>query len=80
MQQTQLHSQSPIGGELPLTGLVILILGLVTLTPEIYMSGLMVMIVSASMQLKYFENSRIQHQFAPMNDSQPVSADAYYSW
>lgn len=64
-----------------LTGFVILILGLLTLTPEIYISGIMVMLISVSLQIKYFEGQRIQENIVPINVSQEAtSAEAFYAW
>jgi hypothetical protein len=48
--------------EMTMTGLVILIMGLITLNPEIYFSGVVVMIVSAVMQIKEFQHMQVEVQ------------------
>lgn len=45
-----------------MTGLVILIMGLITLNPEIYFSGFIVMIVSAVLQIKEFQHIQVEMQ------------------
>jgi hypothetical protein len=82
MQQTQpTQAMQPIQAVKPmsLTGFVILLLGILTFTPEIYISGVMVILVSFSLQLNYFETQRIEQNIVPVNTT-PVSAEAYYSW
>ena len=64
-----------------LTGFVILLLGILTLNPEICVSVLMVMIVSSSMQFKALELERAENHIIPSNTTnEPASAEAYYSW
>jgi flagellar biosynthesis component FlhA len=45
-----------------LTGFILFFLGLVTMTPEIYFSGIFVMFLSASLQIKDLEKHRIEQQ------------------
>ena len=59
------------------TGVILFLLGLATLTPEIYMSGIMVMFTSAGLQLKTLESEREQEQ-SPATF--PPPEEAYYSW
>lgn len=78
MQTVQLEKTTQ---PMSLTGLVIFVLGLLTFSPEIYISGLMVMAVSFSLQLKYFETQRIEQHIVPVNVSQnQASAEAFYAW
>ncbi len=60
-----------------ITGFILLLLGLITFTPEIYLSGILVMFISATLQLKYLESTREEAQFNPtQNTSYPYD---YYS-
>ena len=52
-----------------LTGFILLILGLVTYTPEIYLSGILVMFISATLQLKYLETAREEAQLNPTQNT-----------
>lgn len=65
-----------------ITGLVIFFMGLITLNPEIYLSGFMVLLVSVSMQMKQFEIQR-QEEIgipAPMATTQNQTPVEFYSW
>ena len=64
-----------IAPPMSVTGVILFLLGLATLTPEIYFSGIMVMFTSAGLQLKALEKERLEEttpSFPP--------EDAYYSW
>ena len=50
-----------------ITGLVIFFMGLITLNPEIYLSGFMVLLVSVSMQMKQFEIQRQEDSGMPVH-------------
>lgn len=45
-----------------ITGFVLLILGFLTLIPEIYFSGILVMIISAGLHIKQFDELRLSEQ------------------
>lgn len=61
-----------------ITGLVIFLMGLLTLNPEIYLSGFMVLLVSASMQIKQFELQRQEEiGVTPIQNQTPAEL---YSW
>lgn len=79
MQQTQQTQPIQAVRPMSLTGFVILVLGILTLTPEIYISGVMVILVSVSLQMNYFETQRVEQNIVPVNTT-PASAEAYYSW
>ncbi len=53
-----------------LTGVAILLMGLLTMTPEIYFSGIIVMIVSASLHISGLETIR-RDLVLPANESSP---------
>jgi hypothetical protein len=78
-KMTQQIEPAQMTKPMSLTGFVILILGLLTFTPEIYISGVMVILVSLSLQMNCFETQRIEQNIVPTNTTQ-VSAEAYYSW
>lgn len=59
---------------LSVTGFVLFLLGIVTLTPEIYLSGVMVMFTSAGLTMKSLETQRVQETFA----TEPN--DTYHAW
>ena len=56
------------------TGLTLFIVGIITLRPEICLSGLIVMFTSAGITLKDLESQRIKNTFE--NDTNESS----YSW
>lgn len=72
---------------LSITGLVIFFMGLITLNPEIYLSGFMVLLASVSMQMKQFEAQRqemgitftntIPMVDAPIQNETPAE---FYAW
>ena len=59
------------------TGFILFVMGLVTLTPEIYLSGVIVMFTSAGLQLNAIEAQRIEES---RPHEQHISAENYYSW
>lgn len=62
-----------------LTGFILFFLGLVTMTPEIYFSGIFVMFLSASLQLKELEKHRLDdHHSTP--DNSTLEYTNYASW
>jgi hypothetical protein len=65
-----------IAPPMSVTGLILFLLGMATLTPEIYMSGIMVMFTSAGLQLKALEAERLE-EAAP---NYPPPEEAYHSW
>lgn len=56
-----------------ITGLVIFFMGLITLNPEIYLSGFMVLLVSVSMQMKQFEIQRQEDSGMPVPVTVPLT-------
>ncbi len=61
---------------LSVTGFILFIMGLVTLTPEIYLSGIMVMVTSVGLTMKHLEEQRIEAN-TPVNHS---TYETYGSW
>jgi hypothetical protein len=49
---------TPFKQSLSVTGFILFILGIATLTPEIYLSGVMVMVTSAGLTIKALEDQR----------------------
>lgn len=62
-----------------LTGATILLLGLVTLIPEIYFSGIIVMLISASLHITDLETHR-KETLMQTNDSIPSEPLRYGDW
>lgn len=62
---------------LSVTGFILFFLGIVTLTPEIYLSGVMVMLTSASLTIKALEAQRMDDS---LGYEAPVPNETYYSW
>lgn len=62
-----------------ITGLILVLLGIITFIPEIYLSGIMVMIVSSAIQVHQLETMRVENQsFA--DASAQTTTETYYSW
>ena len=61
---------------LSVTGFILFVLGILTLTPEIYLSGIMVMMTSAGITLKALEAQRIDST----NPEHTSTQDGYDSW
>ena len=68
---------SEIYQKMTLTGFIIFLLGIVTLTPEIYFSGIIVMALSVAVELKDVEKMAQGTQGVPDNHSHPPT---YGSW
>ena len=62
---------------LSVTGFVLFLLGLATLTPEIYLSGVMVMFTSASLTMKALEAHRVEESMVPETT---VPNETYHAW
>lgn len=60
------------------TGFIIFLLGLLTLTPEIYIPGIVVMLISSTSTVTAFEIQRLESHQAPMDE--PPANHTYYSW
>lgn len=69
-----------------ITGVIIFMLGMFTFTPEIFLSGIVVMAVSAAQHLQFFETQRMQGalpapSLVPQPVQQPVQENqSFYSW
>jgi flagellar biosynthesis component FlhA len=66
-----------ISESLSVTGFVLFLLGIITLTPEIYLSGVMVMFTSASITMKALEAQRHQETFSTESTTPNLT---YGSW
>lgn len=70
-------SISEIYSKMTLTGFIIFLLGLITLTPEIYLSGIIVMALSTTVELKDLQQQSLETQAV----SEEASLhQAYHSW
>jgi hypothetical protein len=63
--------------KMTLTGFILLVLGLITLVPEIYMSGIIVLVISASLQIKDMEAMRLEEQLP--GEAVP-NQSTYHAW
>ncbi len=70
---------SEIYKKMTLTGFIIFLLGLVTLSPEIYFSGLIVMALSMTVELKEFEKQGLESQNTQSLNEQDAN-NYYASW
>ena len=70
---------SEIYKKMTLTGFIIFLLGLVTLSPEIYFSGLIVMALSMTVELKEFEKQGLESQHTQSLNEQDAT-NYYASW
>ena len=67
---------TPMKQSLSVTGFILFILGIATLTPEIYLSGVMVMLTSAGLTLKGLEDERTQ----TVETAEMPAYETYGSW
>ena len=58
------------------TGFIIFILGMLTFTPEIFLSGVIVMAVSAAQSMKQLEAIAIDETTVPSSNETPN----FYAW
>ena len=70
--------------KMTLTGILLFALGVLTMIPEIYLSGIIVMAISASLHINDLEVKRIDEQHpapAPAPAAQPATTHFNYeSW
>ncbi len=61
-----------------MTGLALFVLGLITMIPEIYFSGIIVTALSLFVEIKDFDKKRLEAQ----GDSPSTvnNSETYYSW
>ena len=65
--------------KMTVTGFIIFVLGILTLTPEIYIPGLVVMVLSTTSTMSALEIQRVHEQHAaPIEE--PIPNQTYYSW
>lgn len=68
---------SSIQQSLSVTGFVLFLLGLVTLTPEVYLSGVIVMLTSAGITVKALEAQRVENS---LEYETLIPNESYHSW
>jgi len=61
-----------------MTGIALFVLGLITMVPEIYFSGIIVTVLSLFVEIKDLDKKRLEEHGVP--DTHPNMSETYYSW
>ncbi len=73
-----MNTMFKLNQSMTVTGFIIFILGMLTFTPEIFLSGVIVMFVSAAQGIQQLENARIEEQ--TMQPPLTNENQSYYAW
>lgn len=68
-----------ISRSMTITGFIIFILGMLTFTPEIFFSGIVVMVVSGTQGIQQLEVARIQ-ETTVVAPPPPTETQHFYAW
>ena len=71
-----MNTMFKLNQSMTVTGFIIFILGMLTFTPEIFFSGVIVMLVSATQGIQQLEAHRIEETTASLT----TENQSYYAW